>query len=84
MRILINNRNEVDIVAVTETWLNDEVPDFCLCIPGYTLKRCDRKNRKGGGVCFCYNNDINFQTYNYNIDTPFEIEVLFLMSNSHK
>jgi hypothetical protein len=38
-----------DIVAVTETWLDDSIADEALNMRGYTLHRTDR-NLNGGGV----------------------------------
>ena len=40
------------LVAVTETWLSSEVFDSEVChnFPGYSLFRCDREGRQGGGV----------------------------------
>ena len=48
--------NEVDIISVVETWLEDiPTPDATVSIPGFSLMRCDRLNRahnftNGGGV----------------------------------
>ena len=45
--------NGFDVFAVTETWLNDRVPNDCLQIPGYNpIIRLDRHQRMGGGVAF--------------------------------
>ena len=40
-------------VSVTESWLKPEIKDSELLVnfPGHTVYRCDRVNRKGGGVC---------------------------------
>ena len=38
------------IVAVTESWCHDGIPDSVLEVEGYCLFRSDRKNRVGGGV----------------------------------
>jgi exonuclease III len=38
------------IVCITETWLNDNVDSSLLSIPGYSLSRCDRSYRRGGGT----------------------------------
>lgn len=46
----INSRN-VDVAAVTETWLNKSTASTDLNVPGYKLYRNDRLRRKGGGVC---------------------------------
>ena len=38
-----------DIVAISETWLDDSVDDSVLAMPGYNVHRADR-HRHGGGV----------------------------------
>jgi hypothetical protein len=38
-------------VAVTETWLNDDIEDNLVSIRGYNIFRRDRPYRCGGGVC---------------------------------
>ena len=47
-----------DIIAVTETFLDDSVHDSHVAPPGYSVFRCDR-NRHGGGVMIlvrdCFN-----------------------------
>ena len=44
--------NDAMFVAVTETWLSDQIIDAEVChdFPGYTLSRSDRNGREGGGV----------------------------------
>ena len=37
-------------IAITETWLKSYFSDAQLQIPGYSLSRCDRSKRHGGGV----------------------------------
>lgn len=37
--------------VVTETWLNGSADNSEISIPGYTIKRLDRQNKTGGGVC---------------------------------
>ena len=39
-----------DVIAVTESWLKDSVPDDALSLPGYDIHRRDRMIRRGGGV----------------------------------
>ncbi|BHF59701.1 hypothetical protein SprV_0100266200 [Sparganum proliferum] len=39
-----------DIISLTETWLNQQVDNRELTIPGYQLFRRDRSGRQGGGV----------------------------------
>ena len=51
--------NGFDVFAVTETWLNDRVPNDCLQIPGYNpIIRLDRHQRMGGGVAFFTGNSV--------------------------
>ena len=40
------------LVAVTETWLSPDILDSEVThnFPGYSLLRCDRESRQGGGV----------------------------------
>jgi len=43
---------DVDIVLITESWLNDNVTNGLLDPEArYNIIRCDRKNAIGGGVC---------------------------------
>ena len=43
--------DEVDVVAITESWITAEVLDAEISIEGYNIFRCDRSpNRIGGGV----------------------------------
>ncbi|PFX27360.1 hypothetical protein AWC38_SpisGene7932 [Stylophora pistillata] len=39
-----------DIVALTETWLDNEFDDRDLHLEGYSILRRDRRGRRGGGV----------------------------------
>ena len=43
--------NTVNLVAVTETWLNDDIEDNLVSIRGYNIFRRDRPHRRGGEVC---------------------------------
>ena len=36
------NNEELDIIAVTETWLTEDVLDSELLIPGFTLYKCKK------------------------------------------
>ncbi|XP_035690107.1 probable E3 ubiquitin-protein ligase HECTD4, partial [Branchiostoma floridae] len=42
--------NNASIVAVTETWLKEDIPDAVIALPGYDVYRRDRAARRGGGV----------------------------------
>ena len=45
-------QNNVDVVAITETWLNSKMNDDLVSLSGYSIVRNDRDHgRRGGGVC---------------------------------
>ena len=47
-------------VAITETWLNSNIPDGLLDPEGkYHIFRCDRNERRGGGVCAFVSRELN-------------------------
>ena len=52
------NANSVNLVAVTETWLSEEMEDNLVSISGYNLFRKDRPCHPGGGVCAYLSEDI--------------------------
>ena len=43
---------DYDIVGITETWLRPHIVTRAVEIPGYSLIRADRHDRRGGGVAF--------------------------------
>lgn len=43
--------NPVDLVAITEPWLNNDIQDSLLHINGFNLFRNDRTTRRGCEVC---------------------------------
>ena len=45
-----------------ETWLKDDILDSETQIPGFSLIRCDRKVRAGGGVCVYLRHSVGFDT----------------------
>lgn len=51
LRILLAN-NDIDIVSINETKLNESIRDHDVHIPGYEIIRRDRLTKCGGGVCF--------------------------------
>lgn len=62
VRSLVNKFDEVqqvihetnaDIIAITETWLSPEMPDFPVSLPGYTFFRADRSSLGGGVLLMC-------------------------------
>ena len=52
------NIHPVEFVAITETWLNDEVINQLIFINRYDIFRNDRSYGRGGGVCAFFSADI--------------------------
>ena len=50
--------NKIDVLTVSETWLNTSVTNKEIEIEGYKLHRLDRLHKKGGGVCAYIRKDI--------------------------
>ena len=69
LRILLAH-NEIDILSINETKLNETIADNEVNILGYDIIRRDRITNGGRGVCFYVKNSINFTIRNdLNIDT---------------
>ena len=49
-----NDFSCMDVIVISETWLNPSIPDSAIDFPGFTLIRRDRtlpSGKKGGGLC---------------------------------
>ena len=59
----VTQQNNVDVIAITETWLNSRITDGPISLPGYSIVRNDRENgKRGGGVCAFIKSNIPFST----------------------
>jgi hypothetical protein len=61
LKLLVEEEN-VDVVAITETWLNETITDEEMNISGFVLFRRDRNDpikRRGGGVAMYIQNELN-------------------------
>ena len=68
----------LDIICITETWLNAEIPDSAIHLPGYVVYRKDRSTGQGGGVlCFVRSNVKSFMLEPAN-NVNHEFEILWL------
>ena len=57
-----NNRPQIDILSLNETFLKPTTPDSFYSVPGFTIDRRDRKGiKKGGGVLVYVNDEISHQ-----------------------
>ena len=55
---LLLNTYPLDVVAITESWLTDDIIDELVLIDGYKTFRKDRVHGRGGGVCAFVSADI--------------------------
>ncbi|KMQ88324.1 rna-directed dna polymerase from mobile element jockey-like protein [Lasius niger] len=44
--------SDYHVICMSETWLRPGITDTMVGLPGYSLFRCDREGRSGGGVGF--------------------------------
>ena len=49
---------KIDIVIVSETWLDNTVPDYEILPNGYTIFRKDRIGRRGAGMVCCWHSNL--------------------------
>ena len=68
-----------DVVAITETWLSDDVPSSAFELRGYSMVRHDRSDgRRGGGVCVYVKDLLPSTPLNHLSDSNFETLWLLL------
>lgn len=67
--------DDFDIIAITETWLNNSVDKTCsseLVPNGYRMKQVPRPGKtRGGGVAIIYKNSIDFKLISSSSDSQF-------------
>ena len=52
---------ELDLIFVTESWINDNIGNNKILSKGYNIVRKDREaNQRGGGVFLALPNDISY------------------------
>ena len=63
LRILLAN-NDIDIISINETKLDEVISDNEVSIPGYDIIRRDRLSNGGGGICFYVRSSIEYSLRN--------------------
>ncbi|KAL9968992.1 hypothetical protein ACROYT_G021146, partial [Oculina patagonica] len=77
MRLLSpENRKNLDILVITETFFSSNTPEQLYNIPGFDLHRKDRQTGKGGGIAIYTNTDLNIK-HRTDLEEP-DLEVLWL------
>ena len=67
-----------DVVIVTESWLHSTIEDDLLQLNSYEVFRCDRKFRRGGGVCIWAKSKFKPSLFALVSAVPPAIEVAFI------
>lgn len=62
--------SEVDVISISETWLNEKVSTSVLKIDGYQIVRNDRSGRLGGGIALFIRNGLKFNVLKISVDEP--------------
>ncbi len=78
-------RSELNVLCLTETWLNQSIDSLELAIPGYTLHRLDRGHgitgKGGGGLIIYTNSKYDFQHIdNWSVGND-DIEIMWVKLN---
>ena len=62
--LMKNSTKNVDILTLSETWLNNNIDDSEVNIPGYSIVRRDRQGAMGGGVAIYFRDNLPFTVVN--------------------
>ena len=75
------SQTDLDVLAVSESWLNKNLPGTLFEIYGYKIFRKDRSSKRGGGVCFYCKDHFNPKLIKipHTLEQP---EVLFIELHS--
>ena len=72
--------NKVDILCLTETWLNDNFSPVSINIPGYSIVRRDRREKIGGSVLIAIRKNWNYSV----IEISEEFESIWILLRNAK
>lgn len=81
-----NCRDVIDMAEshITESWLNNQITDNMIDIPGFSLLRNDRPHKKGGGTCIYINHRLQFEECSPSLSLPeIEIQSITLLGNDN-
>ena len=70
------SRNDLDLLFLTETWLNPMYTDTMVCPNGYNIMRLDRSSRKGGGVLVLYKSGLQVHRVDVKIQPNSNFELV--------
>ena len=83
--LLQNYASEVKpkVIAVTETWAKPEMPDGIYSLPGYSLFRNDRYNKRGCGVMIFIEREIKSSQISLGSYSKFEFVACKLFTTTN-
>lgn len=77
LRVFLTQSPRIHLIALIETWLNSNISDAEVSLPGFTLFKRDRLVEKGGGVAVFVSESINaVRRSDLEIDESVWIEIL--------
>lgn len=68
-----------NVICITETWLNENIPDANVNLLGYNLFRKDRVNGSGGGIAIYVSQSVQCHKVVLDIDECNEFEILWVL-----
>ena len=71
--ILLTESRNIDILCITETWLDSNILDSFISIPGFNIFRHDKG--RGGGACIYVRDDLHVKILETNINKDHEIKI---------
>ncbi len=71
VKLLVIGRN-IDVLCVSETWLQTNTPDSYVEIPNCTIFRCDKG--RGAGVCKYVHSNLNASITDTDVSKPTGVE----------
>ena len=81
IKLLIREMN-YDVLCISETWLESNIPDAYIVIPGFNVYRCDYG--RGGGSCIFYRDDLKVTLLETYIDKVEGVEDVWVSVQSRK
>ena len=76
--------SKMDVIMVSESWLNLHIPSSFVSIPGFLLYRNDRKDRVGGGVCVFVKENLHAKSVFSSSLCPIEFVCIEIKNESEK
>ena len=84
LSVLVQAHNPT-LIAVTESWLDDSIPDSAISLRSFSVLRRDRQGQPGGGVLLYVNNSIMSRRLTDLVDNDCssEFEILWALLRPH-